>query len=429
MSPIPFFMDNILTSTICQHYYHEGFGTLILPTILDAGHPPLFYIYLTVFWKIFGMSVWSSHLAMAPFMFLFLWSVSKMVPYVKGRNIVGLFPLFAGPILAQFTMPSYDFVMTAISITALVVIQRHKIPLFYFLLALLSLLSLRGVIISFSIALCYGYIFDKFNKKFALYGMLSLIPILVWLIYHYQMTGWCLASPSTHWQSQRNFGIIQYVIPNCIGLVRCFTDNGMMIVSIVFLFFTIKNKDYKFLILIILLTTLNVAPLMFTSNPILQRYLLLIYTLMMIRIVGYFIQAYLGKLMLLVLGIILLSSNVFYYTYHSNSWDTNALYFRYFRGFSVVENFLSRHNISKRDCAASFPVFNAHKQIYTNGDTLRMQDVLEIPLGTTPYIIYSNASNAFEYEKLKEVKRRYYKLEHIAFYPFYFDIYKIKSIN
>ncbi|MBL0080448.1 MAG: hypothetical protein IPP53_15465 [Bacteroidetes bacterium] len=62
----PFFWDTVLTSKIAQYFYENGFGNLIVPIDLDAGHPPFFQIYLSILWKLFGKSLLVSHLAMLP---------------------------------------------------------------------------------------------------------------------------------------------------------------------------------------------------------------------------------------------------------------------------------------------------------------------------------------------------------------------------
>jgi hypothetical protein len=46
---LPFFWDTILTSTITQFFFENGFGNFITPADFDAGHPPLFYSYVTCF--------------------------------------------------------------------------------------------------------------------------------------------------------------------------------------------------------------------------------------------------------------------------------------------------------------------------------------------------------------------------------------------
>ncbi len=73
----PFFWDTLLTSTITQYYYDHGFGNLILPLTMDAGHPPLFYVYVTCFYKLLGKSLFAAHLSMLPFTILGIVSFLK----------------------------------------------------------------------------------------------------------------------------------------------------------------------------------------------------------------------------------------------------------------------------------------------------------------------------------------------------------------
>ena len=424
---LPFFMDNILTSTICRYYVDQGFGHLILPTLIDAGHPPLFYLYLATAWKIFGVSLAVAHLAMVPFMFLFLWSCRELLP--KTLPEIFVFPLSIGPVLAQFTMPSYDFAMLSMALAAIVFIGNGNRVAFFVLLILISLISLRGIMISGCMAIAYGYKYSKYDKNYLYLSLISSLPLLCWYGYHYSMTGWLLSSPSSHWHSQRVVSLVSFLIPNFVGFVRCFIDNGMMILTIIYLFFIIKNKKYKEFLFLSVLTFMLVMPLFFTSNPILQRYFLFIYVLMALSVAEQLADIYYGKYLIAILSALLLLSNLFYYKDFSNSWDTNGLYWRYFSGYSAVIQYLDSHKIAKYECAASFPVFNSQRQVYAHGDTIRMQDALEIPTGTTEYLIYSNACNAFEKSDLQLVRHDYVLVKSYASYPFYFDIYKRMSMN
>ncbi|HRB92404.1 MAG TPA: hypothetical protein PLT17_03280, partial [Chitinophagales bacterium] len=58
---LPFFWDTILTSTITQYFYENGFQNFIPPAQWDAGHPTLFYVYITMFYKIFGRDLIVAH--------------------------------------------------------------------------------------------------------------------------------------------------------------------------------------------------------------------------------------------------------------------------------------------------------------------------------------------------------------------------------
>ena len=80
---LPFFWDTLLTSTITQHFYESGFNNFITPQQFDAGHPPLFYVYVTLVYKMFGKSLFAAHLSMLPFIVLGIVSFLRIMQYFK----------------------------------------------------------------------------------------------------------------------------------------------------------------------------------------------------------------------------------------------------------------------------------------------------------------------------------------------------------
>jgi len=77
-----FFWDALLqASKYAQFYYENNFGQLLVSADLDAGHPPLFGIYLAGIWKIFGQSLVVSHFAMLPFLLGIVWQVYRLIDY------------------------------------------------------------------------------------------------------------------------------------------------------------------------------------------------------------------------------------------------------------------------------------------------------------------------------------------------------------
>ena len=75
---LPFFWDTILTSTITQHFFEHGFQNLMVPAEFDAGHPPLFYMYVSCCYLILGKNLMATHLSMLPFTILGTTYVSKL---------------------------------------------------------------------------------------------------------------------------------------------------------------------------------------------------------------------------------------------------------------------------------------------------------------------------------------------------------------
>ena len=64
--------------------YENGLFNWILPQEVDSGNPPLFGFYHAIWWKIFGPSLWVSHLAMLPFLLGIVYILFKI-----GSTLIG----------------------------------------------------------------------------------------------------------------------------------------------------------------------------------------------------------------------------------------------------------------------------------------------------------------------------------------------------
>ena len=85
---IPFFWDGTFFSALSLHFYHNGFNGLIAPQPLDTGGFPLFSIYLTCIWKIFGKTISVSHLAMLPLLIAIVFEYYKLARHYLSKTII-----------------------------------------------------------------------------------------------------------------------------------------------------------------------------------------------------------------------------------------------------------------------------------------------------------------------------------------------------
>ncbi len=87
----PFFWDTIqLASRQAQWYYDQHFKYLLLPDVIDSGHPSGFGMYLALCWQWLGQSLLVSHLAILPFVVLILLGLFRLSKIFKGYLAWGL---------------------------------------------------------------------------------------------------------------------------------------------------------------------------------------------------------------------------------------------------------------------------------------------------------------------------------------------------
>ena len=81
------FWDNVLfASKMGNHLYENGLWNWSMPIEFDPGHPPFLAFLLAIVWKIFGHSLWVSHLLMLPFVAGAIYQIHRFVFYYTRSN-------------------------------------------------------------------------------------------------------------------------------------------------------------------------------------------------------------------------------------------------------------------------------------------------------------------------------------------------------
>ena len=119
----PFFWDTVqLASRQAQWYYDQNFHYLLLPDVIDSGHPSGFGMYLALCWKLFGQNLLVSHAAMLPWLGLLLaglFRLGRIVEQPWGK-FLPLLVVLDPVVLGQCSLVSPDVVLMALFIWGLV---------------------------------------------------------------------------------------------------------------------------------------------------------------------------------------------------------------------------------------------------------------------------------------------------------------------
>ncbi len=410
---LPFFWDTILTSTITQHFYEYGFGNFVSPSQYDAGHPPIFYIYVTGFYHIFGKNLFAAHLSILPFTILGIVSFIQLLQHFsfsKQQQIFGVVLYFSIPaIITQNILVSYDAVLLSLYLAALVGFLKNKKILFLFLLIGIVGISLRGLFCLISLSITIYFFLKKDIKNWCnwnLYFVPSILIISIWYAYHYMQTGWFLSTNADGWSNQR--GLVNTVgfLKNSLSIARCFFDLGIVILSLLSFFYFIQKKKIDNFILIAFVPAIifSISFLPF-SNPINHRYFLIVYVLM-IPIVIQFLSN--KKMILSVLTILVLwfGNLQIYPVPISNGWDCTLQCVNY---NSCMQDFYFMNNreksVDRTKIGSVFPMIASVYQTEMLDDTLRLINVNTKSIDSISSILYSNVGNDFSDEQIKQLKK------------------------
>lgn len=421
-SGIPFFSDVV---------YHAKLASLFLdnavtyPLDNDNGNPPFYGIYLMLWWKILGKSLWVSHLAMLPVVIGISFEFFKLLKrYVPKRLIpFGLLLLLIEPtLLTQYILMGYDlFFVYLFLLGTNSILNRRYLP-YCLALVILPFINLRGF--SFVIALSiihftFLFIIEKraINFKDLAIYLPTIFCFSLWLFYHKIKTGWFIIAPSNAIEGHHLIsikGIMWHLFYN-IWYILDFGRAAiwLFIVGIIGYFQFIKkkpvfSKDLKHLAFFTFIPLFTYAVLFigfayFTSH----RYILPVYlfaTIAFIHLLQHLKKSY-QYIFIAIISLLLVTGNYWIYPERlSNGWASSLKVLPYFSLKQQLVTYMQAHDIDYNDAASHFPVTLHQKDEYLTNNDFYLQDLDNLPMDKARYVVHTNVSNMFSVEEMKTLQ-------------------------
>lgn len=408
---LPFFWDTILTSTITQYFYENGFHNFITPAMYDAGHPPLFYCYVTCFYYLFGKALWVAHLSMLPFTVVGIVAFVNLLQYFsfsKIQQLLGVMLYFLIPAVAsQNIQVSYDAVLLSLYLLAIVSYLANKKIVFALLSFLMLGITLRGVFCVAALSITIFFIEHKSFSKWLKWNLLLLPSILLisgWYFYHYTNTGWFFATNAEGWDKQRGIVDFMGLFKNCFSNARCFFDLGIVTLSILCFYYIYKNYkiDKITLFWLIPAVVFSVSFLPFT-NPINHRYFLIVYVMMLLPVLR-LMQTINKKYSILLACMLLLGNFQLYPVPISNGWDCTLAQLNYFKCMNMLnERNAQKQFLQKNITGTVFPLNVSLYQSEMKNDTIKMTNINGKRIDNLPFVLYANIGNDFSTEQINQL--------------------------
>ena len=429
-SDFPFFWDNVLlASKYAQHFYEHGLQTWVVPISIDAGHPPLFGIYLAGCWKVFGKTLAVSHWAIFPFIvgiIWFYWGIAKHLLSPSILPLAMLLLVLEPCVITQTVLANTDIALLCMGLGAVYSLISGKYRWLYILLPIMAMLSLRGIILSIAVGICHLLIFSEKRsvwgkvKSTVPYYLPYVLLTTIWFVYHYQQTGFLTDNfHNNNWSGQYGIVSLGGFLRNVAVVVWRLIDQGRLFVwisaaGILLLAFLSRqqlSKTQKKLIGTICLLLLFLLPFVVLRNtPILHRYFMLFYLLSGVLFLSLlpFLQSRFLQTSLVILTILsLLSGHFWIYPYPiANGWDATLSVIPYFEAKEQVNRFLDEQVIRPEEVTSSFPMLSGTKFTHlTEENRFQLTGKSKCPIDQSEYVLYSNISNNFtppEIEKLSK---------------------------
>ncbi|MDF2437239.1 MAG: hypothetical protein K0Q95_1615 [Bacteroidota bacterium] len=414
---VPFFWDGTFFSFVAVQFYEKGFNGFIAHIDGDTGGFPLYSTYLALTWKLLGKSLLVSHIAMLPFMIGIAKEYLKLASkYLSGNTLLfsSLLLLLEPVLLTQSILMGYDLIMVYFFLLSLNHLQQKKDYQFAIALTLLSMCSVRGIILSCSL-LTIDLALSQFNIKLLRKYLPAISILLIWSGYHFSSTGWLLFSPlrdSNHEALLPPGMMIRqllFIIWKLNDLGHVFLWLFLIIMIISFRkHFTVQMKE----LLIICFTPL-IASILFMAplaNPVGHKYFIVIFLLLNIP-VCYLLQrlrSSVRNFFCLLFTIAMLSGNFWLYPERfGNGWDSSLKVFPYFKLKAEIDQYVTEHKIAPHTVGTQFPLISDDKYSKLSGSSFAYTNVWAGPLDHYEYFLQSNVINTDIPEQIEKVKQEW----------------------
>jgi len=405
------FWDNVLFgSKMGTYLYENGLFNFNIPDLINPGHPPFLAFVQAVGWKIFGRTLFVSHLILFPFVFGFLYQlqilVSKYVSSHFYRLLAWVLVLCDPTVSAQIVLVGPEIILLFFFVLSVNSILSNRPYIKAVALAFLGLSSFRGMMI------CAGlFAFEFLNyvwiNKNSLKSFLKLktilpyvigsIPSILFIIWRIHTKGW-IQDPNSPWAECWQIVDFQGFIRNIIVLVQRYFDFGRIAIFVFLSVIFIRNKkqfqnrDVKQLSLLAIFSVILViiVSLIYT-NPFGHRYF--VTSFIPIILLSFTVLQRLSKnkkIIYFLLFISLITGNLWIYPKRiSQGWDSSLAHLPYFNLRREAIIYMDKNKIPIEKTATFFPNSNKIDDVDLTGDKRKFVAFDQ----QNDYVFYSNVYN------------------------------------
>ena len=443
-SQVPFFSDqSTLLSFPALHLLESNFRSFLLPEALDTGHPPLSALYLAVWWKLWGVSLTVTHLALFPVIAgaaYYFFRICREFLDDKGLLIALSLYLLQPTILAHSVSPGTEPFLWLFALGSWWYMYRQQWTGMTIMSALLLLTNLRGLVLLGAIGLCELAIYRPISLanllRMSFRYMLVLLPFLLWNVYHWRATGWALSHDASPWVEHRALvGPDKLLLGGAVFGLRLL-EFGMLPVWLMAIWNAAKAVKARQLTPLhwwwILLLGLLLLALLPFANPITNRYLLL---LQMVTLVLAARELVAVRFRNVIWAITLTWMTASHFFVCSDIWSKRI---GYAHDATLVHLFYStqlrpdiHHQLNLGETDASRPVIwsgfpEYHSFFWTNLETDQLQStqIDTQHIERADYILLSNIMNEIPYGTSERIKNNWTPVYTSSSGPLWLHMYR-----
>lgn len=417
----PFFGDSISSiSRAANLIYDSNFSQISYPENLDPGHPTTYPLIQAVGWKIFGRSLWVSHLTHL------LFSIGCLYYFVRWSNkegwgsygLVGGILLLVTPLfVSQSVNPNMHLPLTFFSVGLVYALRFGKAWEQILFSSLLLVFHLQGLYYLAPIWLWWYLTKQDKPQTKIIYGVkILLIPGLLflgWLMYHHSITGWYLSSPD--YSGHRGMPGIKRIVVNLILADWRIVDYGQIALFALPIWAIFKKKikwswEHPLVLFLILFIFNSLALAVTTKTGPMHRYLLPCLPFLIMANVA--LMNKVKTYSLGIIGIVLLTGHFWFYP--GKVMGDATLSYR--AVFPLLEE--AQKDVDGKTIHSYAPLSNPEYDTYLKSSKDNFAPLYDLKLSEVDYILYSNISGDFKTSELKELNENWPNITYEKGYVF-----------
>lgn len=413
----PFFWDTIqLASRQAQWYYDQHFKYLLLPDVIDSGHPSGFGMYLALCWRGFGQSLLVSHLAIIPFVVLTLLGLFRLSK-IFNSHLARFFPLLVviDPVfLGQISLVSPDVALFALFIWGVLAVIEKRPKLLLFCSLVLAIISLRGMMAV--LALYFFQLVSVENRNWRkpghwLRSALPFIPAgvlaLAFLGYHAWAKSWVGFHADSPWRESFTVVGFKGMLKNGFVLAWRIADYGRVFLVLTTLWLGYKQfkvvKSIPFFALVVITLLIQIPHFLLFQGVSAHRYLLPFYLALHLSFFMLLEQRQFKiKVKSIILGLVMLGlAGGNFWVYPSGiaqGWDSTPAHWPHFALRKELVQYLDQQGIPLKTVGTTFPEIGP---LYWRDLNARQDGFSPLDLAQNEYVYFSSVMNDFSDEDRK----------------------------
>ncbi len=425
LQDLPFFWDAMSKSQRAAWIYSNNFSSLIVPTEINSGHPPLWITSIALTWKLFGKALWSSRLLLLLVNIGVFYQVFLLIRSNLNRSVpilLGLLIFIEPTLIAQTTILNNDMLLLFFTLLGINSLFGNRYWLYTIALTGLLLTNLRGIYILLALSIIHIWLSKSalldFNRKMLRAYVISIPVFIGFLFYQYSELGWFLITKNKGFSTHREVAGFMLIAKNTAVIIKNLLEYGRLVVWIplgILVFQFLKKKKYledknstKILISLFVFITIFFIGFVPFTNPMGPRYFLICYVLATLLFINllFTLKINFNTRRLLLIGIFLAFLTGHFWIYPSTisqAWDSSLAYLNYYKQEELMFQYLDSENISYSEVGTNIPL-NAKELTTLKPIDKNAPKFINLDIDENEFILFSNIENRTDDDIINQLK-------------------------